>query len=92
MAAEGYEEAVEWADRAMQAQQRYIVPMRVKLACLALLGRTDEASEWLERVLAVQPGLTIASWRASYAVTSVWAPEFAARYVDGPRKAGLPEG
>jgi TolB-like protein/tetratricopeptide (TPR) repeat protein len=91
-AAGRYEEAIDWADRATHAQPRYVVAMRIKLICLAQLSRTEEARELLTRVLALQPGLTIASWRASWATTSLFSPELLALYVDGLRKAGVPEG
>jgi adenylate cyclase len=92
MAAGRYEEAIEWADRALQVQPRYVVPMRVKLVCLAHLGRTDDARELLNRVLALHTWLTIAAWKASYATASVLSPEVLALYVGGLRKAGVPEG
>ena len=91
MAAGRYDEAIEWADRAMQTQPRYIVALRLKLACLAHLGRADEARDLLNRVLDLHPGLTIAAWKASYATGSM-SPELLARYMDSLRKAGLPEG
>jgi adenylate cyclase len=90
LAAGRYEEAIEWADRTLHAQPRHLVTMRLKLVCLAHLGRTDDASEWLKRVLALQPALTIAGWKASYAFT-VLSPELLALYTDGLRKAGVPE-
>ncbi len=92
MAAGRYEEAIAWADRSLQALPRYIPVMRVKLVCLAHLGRTEEARDWLKRVLAVHPGLTVAAWKASFATMSVYSPELLARSVDGMRKAGVPEG
>jgi len=92
MAAGRYAEAIEWADRTLHAQPRYIVAMRFKLVCLAHLGRTDEARELFKLVLELSPGLTIASWQASYATVSVFSAEFLALYVDGLRKAGVPEG
>jgi adenylate cyclase len=90
MSAGGYAEAIEWADRAYSAQPRYVIAIRIKLACLGHLGRTEEARDLLGRVLAVQPGLTIARWKASYNVT-LFAPEFLVRYTDGLRMAGLSE-
>ncbi len=92
LAAGRYEEAIEWADRILQAQPRYIVALRYKLVCLAYLDRTEETEECLKRVLALQPGFTIARWKASYATTSVLAPVFLNLYVEGFRKAGVPEG
>jgi hypothetical protein len=41
--------------------------------------------------LAVQPGLTIAAWKASFTAT-VFSPEILTLYADGLRKAGVPEG
>jgi adenylate cyclase len=63
--------------------------MRVKAAVLAHLGRLDEARAELSRVLAVDPKLTIAGFRA-YA--HFFAPEVRELYVTGLRLAGLPEG
>jgi TolB-like protein len=91
LAAGRYEEAIEWVDRTLHAQPRSVVAMRFKLVSLAHLGRIDEARELLKRLLDLSPGLTIAAWRASYATTSVFTPEFLGRYVDGLRKAGVPE-
>jgi adenylate cyclase len=90
LAAGRYEEAIEWADRALQTQPRFVLAMRYRLVCLAHLGRTAEARDWLKRVLSLQPGLTVAAWKASWA-TAVFSPEILALYVDGLRKAGLPE-
>ena len=89
-AAGRYEEAIEWANRALHAQPRFIVALRVKLASLGHLGRAEEARDVLERLLALNPGLTIATWRATYA-SKAYAPELLALYTDGFRKAGLPE-
>jgi TolB-like protein len=84
-------EALQWAEHGVHAQPRNIVPLRFKLVCLAHLERVNETRECLERVLEVQPGLTIAGWKASYAASSLWSPDFFHLYEDGLRKAGLPE-
>jgi TolB-like protein len=91
MAAEQYEEAVEWADRALQAQPRFTSVMRVKLVSLGHLGRISDARDWLKRVLSLQPDLTVASWKASFATNTAYAPEVLAILLDGFRKAGVPE-
>jgi len=84
-----YEEAVEWADRALQEQPRFVIPVRLKTALCAHLDRIEEAREWLGRLLELQPGLTIAKYEAS---AKVWfSEEFLAWYLAGLRKAGLPE-
>lgn len=75
----------------MHAQPRQLTAMRLRFVCLAHLGRTDDAREWLKHVLALQPGLTIAAWKASHAAASALSPELLALYTDGLRKAGVPE-
>jgi hypothetical protein len=67
-----------------------MIAMRIKLVCLAHVGRIEDAREWLKRALAIQPGLTVAVWKASFAATA-FSPELRARYVDSLREAGLPE-
>jgi TolB-like protein/class 3 adenylate cyclase len=90
MIAGRYEEAIDWSDRCLHEQPRSILAMRVKIICCAHLGSIEEAHCWLERLLEVQPGLTIARWKALYAAT-LFAPEILAMYVEGLRKAGMPE-
>jgi hypothetical protein len=58
------------------------------VAC-AHLGRIEEARDGLERLLELQPDLTIAKFKALYAVTL--PPKVLNIYVEGYRKAGLPE-
>ena len=62
--------------------------MRVKVAALAYLGRLDEARAELSRLLALDPKLTIASFRA---FAHFHAPEVLELWVTGLRLAGLPE-
>ena len=63
--------------------------MRLKIVANARLGRLDQARAELGRMLAIDPKLTIAGWRA-YAAAGV-APELLELFVDGLRLAGLPE-
>jgi TolB-like protein/class 3 adenylate cyclase len=85
-----YEEAVEWADRALHERPDFDPAIGVKVVSCAHLGRIDEAREWLSRRLELQPGLTIAEWKTRVAVRFA-SPEILALYVEGLRKAGLPE-
>ena len=89
LAARRFEQAIEWADRALHEQPRMVQTTRVKIVALAHLGHLDEARAELSRVLAVDPKLTIAGFRA-YA--HFLAPEVLELYVTGLRLAGLPEG
>ena len=74
MIAGRYEEAIEWSDRCLNEQPRSILAMRLKIICCAHLGRIEEAHCWLERLLELHPGLTIARWKALYAAT-LFAPK-----------------
>ena len=67
-----------------------IIALRSKIISCAFLDRTEEAPDWLSRLLALQPGLAIAGVKASVAVA--FAPEVLELYVDGLRKARVPEG
>jgi hypothetical protein len=60
----------------------------VKAVALAHLGHLDAARAELNRMLAIDPKLTIAGYRA-YAHFA--APEFLELFVSGLRLAGLPE-
>jgi adenylate cyclase len=84
-----FEQAIEWADRALHDQQGGATAFRVKIVALAHLGRLGEARAELGRLLAIDPKLTITGLRALYA-DSIW-PEIVELYVTGLRLAGLPE-
>jgi adenylate cyclase len=88
LVARRFEQAIEWADRALHDQPRTVVGMRAKVVALAHLGRLDKAGTELSRVLAVQPKQTIAGFREQ---AHFMAPEVLELYVDGLRLAGLPE-
>jgi adenylate cyclase len=88
-AARRFEQAIEWADRALHDQPRSVAAMRVKVAANAHLGHLDEARAELHRMLAIDPKLTIAGFRNLAHFYA--APEVLEIYVIGLRLAGLPE-
>jgi len=73
----------------LHRQPRVTSAIRVKIAANAHLGRLDEARAELGRLLAIDPGLTIAGYRAFLGPAT--APEFLDIAVTGLRLAGLPE-
>jgi adenylate cyclase len=89
LAAGRYEEAIEWADRSLSQQPRYTPANSARTISCAHLGRIKEAQDYLRRRLELQPGLTIAKYQAY--LGQGLAPEVLAMYVEGFRKAGLPE-
>ena len=88
LAADRYEEAIKWSERTLGAEPRHHAAMRIEATCFAHLGRMEEARHWLGQLLEGEPGLTIARFKAS---APAFSPELPGRYVEGLRKAGLPE-
>jgi adenylate cyclase len=82
-----YEEALDWAERTLREEPGYRGALRSKVC--AHLDRIEEAREAVRRWIESQPGLTIARFEAWW--SRVWSSERLAIYVDGLRKAGLPE-
>jgi TolB-like protein len=83
------EEAIEWADRALHAQPRMPFVVAIKAAACAHLGRVDDAGACVRRFCELRPGETIGNLRAT--LGGAHSPEFLAVYIEGLRKAGLPE-
>jgi len=86
LAARRFEQAMEWADRALHDQPRLVSAMRIKAVALAHLGHLDEARAELARVLAIDPKLTIAGFREYLHFA---APEVRELYVTGVRLADV---
>jgi len=84
-----FEEALEWADRALREEGLFVGPLRFKVTLFGLMGRREEGRELLKRLLEFHPGLTVASFKAFY--SRLFTPEVVALHVEGLRKAGLPE-
>ena len=84
-----YEEAVEWADRALHENPRAIAVIGFKTAACGRLGRVEDGRECVKRLNELRPGSTIANLKLLTSPT--FSPEVLAVCVDGLRKAGLPE-
>jgi adenylate cyclase len=85
-----YEEALQWVDRSSRELPRYVTSLRLKVVLCAHLGRMEEARYWLRQMLDLQPDMTIA-WFEEYTAAMRLRPEILSIYVEGLRKAGLPE-
>jgi TolB-like protein/DNA-binding winged helix-turn-helix (wHTH) protein len=85
---EQYEEALEWLRRAIHDHPGYLVAHRLLAAGLAQLDRLEEAREAVRVLLRdAAPGYTLAAAAAHNAFRGL-ARE---RFLDGLRRAGLPE-
>jgi Flp pilus assembly protein TadD len=83
--ADRFEDAVEWARKAVQQGPSVTAPHRILCASLAQAGRLDEARSVLTRVREMQPHVSIAWIERMVPYTATQMPRFLA----GLRTAGL---
>ena len=83
------EAAAEWSRKSVAANPQFPSGHRTLAASAANLGQLDEARAARERLQALLPHLTIAQLRESLPYFK--KPEDMDRYLEGLRKAGLPE-
>jgi Flp pilus assembly protein TadD len=88
IAEKAFEEAVGWAEQAQARHRHSAVVLRGLAVALAHAGRADRAKEVVAELLAIEPQVTVSAWIAGMALADT---DFVATFVDGLRKAGLPE-
>jgi TolB-like protein/tetratricopeptide (TPR) repeat protein len=83
-----YDEAASWAEKALREQPDFLPALRVLAASSALMGRLEQAHKAMIRSRQLDPAR-----RASNIGDQIplRRPEDLARYVEGLRKAGMPE-
>ena len=89
MLAGRYEEAMEWVDQSLHDRPGYHPAIRAKVALCGYLGRMDEGRAWVRLLLEVNPAMTITGFKAFVKLHHV--PGTSAVFVEGLRRAGLPE-
>jgi tetratricopeptide (TPR) repeat protein len=87
-AAGRFEETVAAASLATQANPRFIVPIILHAAALGCLDRSEDAKTVVQRLLELQPGLTVATAILSARYVD---PKNIAALADALRRAGMPE-
>jgi TolB-like protein/class 3 adenylate cyclase len=88
-----WEEAVAWCRRSIEANRNFSFTHFALAAALAQVGRLDEAHSAVKAGLALDPTFTVSRTRASWTAMSD-DPTYLAqleRYLEGMRKAGVPE-
>ena len=83
-----YEEASDWANKALREQPNYPAATRILAASKALLGQLTEAQGAMVSLRKFDPSLRGSSVPELYPVRR---PEDLAKLVEGLRKAGLPD-
>jgi hypothetical protein len=87
-AAGRFEGSVAAASLATQSNPRFSVPLILHAAALGNLDRSEEAKAVVERLLELQPGITVASAILSARYAN---PENIAALENALHRAGLPE-
>ena len=77
------------AGRALDEQPRSGTSMDIRAAACGHLGRIQEGREWVRRLRELRPGWNIAAFKQFRGRLA--SPEVHAVFVEGFRKAGLPE-
>jgi tetratricopeptide (TPR) repeat protein len=83
-----YEDGAAWAEGALRDQPNSAFAMRVAAASLAMAGRSEDAQRIMVQLRQVDPRLRISNFGD---VISPLQPEHRAKYIEGLRKAGLPD-
>jgi TolB-like protein/class 3 adenylate cyclase/Tfp pilus assembly protein PilF len=83
-----YEEAIDWADRALTQKPAFFNAMCVRTTASGHLGRHEEGRKWVDRIRAISPDLTGQSYKGF--LSGFFVPEAVTLQVDGLCKAGLP--
>ena len=81
------DETVNWAEKALTQNPRFVVALRILASALAKLGRRERAADVVQEILKIDPQLTVSALRTN----RTWDAGFRNQHCDGLRLAGLPE-
>jgi adenylate cyclase len=88
MQAKRYEDAVTWATRAIRENPNSSTPYRTLAASCIHLGQLDEGRQAMQRVLELEPGLTLSEFKRTYPIARYANLD---DYLEGLQRAGLPD-
>jgi tetratricopeptide (TPR) repeat protein len=84
-------EAERAADRAVNVAPKYAPALRLKIVTCGLLGRIAEGQEHVARLLAVNPGESVAWLSTFWGPVMRRNPQMLDRILEGARRSGMPE-
>jgi len=85
-----YERAIELARRSLRINRSHLSTYRALAIAQSLLGRTPDARETIQQLLAREPGFSVQGFLERFPGRS-YAPEYARTLAEALRGAGLPE-
>jgi tetratricopeptide (TPR) repeat protein len=83
-----YNEAIDWAEKAVRVRPTWLTAVREASASYALAGRLDDARKFMVRMREVDPALRLSNLKD---LLPLLRTEDFAKWADALRKAGLPE-
>jgi Flp pilus assembly protein TadD len=83
-----YSDAVSWAEMALVERPNHVSGIRYLAASCAMAGRQEQAKIAMARLRKLDPALRLSNLKD---VTPLRRPADLNRYIEGLRKAGLPE-
>ena len=83
-----YDDAILWSEKAFRNEPNYLPGAACTAASNAMAGRLYEAQHFMQSVRKIDPALCISNLKEWFPIQRV---EHLARWVEGLRKAGLPE-
>ncbi len=84
-----YQQALEWIDRSLYERSNFHPAIRARVALCGYLNLTEEARKSVSRQLYTNPAMTISGFAAFGA--KFLAPGTLSRWIEGFRRAGVPE-
>ncbi|UVC13579.1 BTAD domain-containing putative transcriptional regulator [Mesorhizobium onobrychidis] len=84
-----YNDAAEWAKRSLRSQPNYASATRVATASYVLAGRLSEAEKMMARLRELDPTLRLSN--LAEVLPPFYRTDDRSRYIEGLRKAGLPD-
>ena len=85
---DNFEKTLEYAGKAVRRPETQFWGYSILTAALAKLGRSEEAKLALENLLLRRPDFSVSFFKHNFPST---APRLIEPYLDGLRKAGLPD-
>lgn len=83
-----YGEALPHLERSLKLNAQHTSTLRVMTVAQWMTGSEEQAAATMQKMLALQPGLTVKKWQKSYALAN---SDFGKLAVDVFSKAGMPE-
>jgi TolB-like protein/class 3 adenylate cyclase len=82
-----FSEAISWAETASRERPNFVLPLCIIAASAALSGRLNEATKAMVHIRELDPALRI----SNATILQVFQPDSYSKWIEGLRRAGLPE-